>query len=127
MVKTNQNDVVYAGNHRRMRFTLYEPDGVAVSDLTGCTLQWALSRYTPTGDYETEALLRKDTATLGGVEVVGDPTGGVVDVVLLAADTEALGGATYYQELELIDPDGDSVVVATGALTVRKNVSNAAP
>lgn len=124
MAKTNQNDTIYANNVRTWEFTVINADATPniPVNLTGYTVQWALSRFAPDGTYSTNAVLEKDNQSKGGV-VITDAVNGVVQVNILDSDTAALFGK-FYQELEIVDTVGNAVVVATGTITILKNVSN---
>lgn len=125
MAQTNQDDTFYAGNTRVLQFAITdaEVDPPVPLDLTGCTVQWALSAMLIDGSYDTVAILKKDSA---GTDVIidGDPSTGIVRVRIRPADTAELAGR-YYHELEVIDVAGNPVVVATGYLTINPNVVNA--
>lgn len=88
-----------AGDHRVLRLTLVDELGSAF-DLTGVTdVKLHAARR-----IDKSAVLQK---TLGaGIEVVGDPTSGVVDVTLDPADTASLGG-DYVWEFEVTDASGN--------------------
>lgn len=129
MAKTNQNDTFYAKNTRVLEFTITDDENEdapsAPLDLTGCTVQWALSRINSSGSYSSTPVLRKDSALLGGVVIDSDPSTGVVRVNIDPDDTEDLVGK-FYQELEVVDSTNNPVVVATGTLTIKRNVRNTA-
>lgn len=125
MVQINQNDTFYANNIRTLKFTVTDADAspVAPLDLTGYTVQWAMSRFLSSGSYGTTAVLKKDNGSVGGVTVT-DAVNGKCQVALIGADTASLSGK-FYHELEVVDGTGKAVVVATGTLIINKNVSNA--
>lgn len=120
MAKTGQNDTFYANNLRELEFSVQNEDGTAF-DLTGLSVKWALSKAKTGGDYGTTAILEK--ATGGEGIVVTDAAQGELTVTLDPEDTTTLKGA-YYHELEVFDGTDRGVVVATGVLTILKNVVN---
>lgn len=124
MVQTNQNDTFYANNLRVLKFTVTDADSspVVPLNLTGYTVQWAMSRFLSSGAYSTTPVLTKDNASKGGV-VVTDAANGKVTVTIAETDTVSLSGK-FYQELEVVDGVGNATVVATGNLTINKNVVN---
>jgi hypothetical protein len=122
MAKTNQDDTFYANNQRVLKFTVVDSDnGDIAFDLTGYTIKWALSKYNSKGAYLTTEILGKSTT--GGGVVVTNAAGGLCEVTLDGADTASLSGA-YYHELEATDGLSVSIVLATGKLTILKNVVN---
>lgn len=124
MTSINQNDTFYANNKRVLKFTVTDKDAdpEAPLDLTGMVVRWALSKFLANGNYSTEPILLKDNDSEGGVSVT-DAEAGEVEVSIEPEDTGDLSGK-FYQELEAVDVTGDPVVIATGTLTIKKNVRN---
>jgi hypothetical protein len=126
MAVTGLIDSVYAGNQREIRYTVIDQDnGGVAKDLTGISARWALARLSTSGDPITATpVVTKDSAN-GSSEInITDPTNGKLSVFLLGTDSEPLAGDFYF-ELELyIDSTPFTLVVATGTLTVLKNVVN---
>lgn len=124
MAVTSQKDTMWAGNKRVQRFTVTDEDAVGspAKDLTGFTAKWALSRFNAAGtEFLTTPVVTKTTG--GGGIVITDATNGILEVTLDVADTSALFG-TFYFELEVVDGSSNPLVVATGTLTINKNVMN---
>lgn len=120
MAATNDTIVVYAGNKRTLRFTVVDEAGDAF-DLTGYDVRWALSKYGQSGSYGTTAEVNKHSDNVDEITVASN----VVDVVLVGADTAALAAGDYYHELEIVDAQDESLVVAVGDVELRNNVVNA--
>jgi hypothetical protein len=124
MADVNQDDTFYSGNKRTLRFTLTNGDvgGSPPLDISGYAIRWALADSRGNSRYGKTPILQKDEN--GGITVV-DAVNGILDVALSSADTQYLSGA-FYHELELVDGGLDSVVVATGTLTLLENINNPA-
>lgn len=126
MAVTGQTDEMWAGNLHVQRFTLTDDDQPLSPprDLTSKTLKYALTQIDPdTGEYLGEpTVLEKITG--GGIVLVGLATAGIVDVTIDPADTVDFVPGDYHMELEEFDPSNNSVVVAEGTLTIRRNVKN---
>ena len=128
MTAENQNDSFYVKNTRIFAFTIMDNDTLDSNGqpvplvLTDYTIQWALSQYEATGVYNRLPVLKKDNAGIGGV-VITDEDNGKVEVRLTPSDTN-LDPGLYHHELELTDTSGGAVVVATGDITLKKNIKN---
>ena len=122
MADTAQDDTFYSGNKRTMRFTITngDVDGSPALDVTGYDIRWVLADSRGNSRYGRRPILTKDETS--GI-TTPDAVNGVVDVSLSSVDTQYLSGS-YYHELELVDGGGDTVVVATGTLTLLENVLN---
>lgn len=124
MAMTNQNDEMFAGNNRTIRYTVVDQDtaGNPPKDVTGLDFRWALCRFSAAGDVLKTPLLEFTTASPSKVNVTDAPNG-VVEVYLAHADTATLAAGDYYMELEaFVTLSGFSLVVATGTLTINVNV-----
>jgi hypothetical protein len=106
---------MFAGDTKRINFTITDATTGAVFDITGATALWQASRAKPVGFSSTPLL----TKTEGDGLEITDAIGGAVTVVLSPADTLNLSG-NFYHELQLEDADGDIATVYTGTFTVRK-------
>lgn len=124
MVSTSQNDSMYAGNKRTLRFRIKDEDaaGLPPKDISGMSARWALCRINASGNVVKVPLLQFYTTDPTKVAVTDGPNG-VVEVYLAHDDTFALLG-DYYHELELYIPTVFSLVVATGTLTIDLNVGD---
>lgn len=130
MAVEDQADTMYANNRHILKWNgLTEEGGVALLDLTGRIVKFALSRkradgspiLTPVLDFRSDAVSPQVTIPN---PVAGNPH---VLVELLPADTAALAPreTDFYFELEVFESDeSDPVVVATGTLTIKPNVVN---
>lgn len=122
MATTGQKDSFYAGNPRSYTFTIADEDNPGSAlNLSGMTARFALSKFTSSNVYSVVAVLEKTTSD--GITITGAGTG-QLRVDLVPADTSALAG-DYYFELEIVDASSNPVVVATGTLTILRNVVNA--
>lgn len=124
MVQKNQNDEMYANNIRTLRFAVTDADATDPTDpldLTGLVVKWALSRIAPSGQFTTTAIVEK--CSNDGTLTITNPTGGLCELTLDPADTATLSGK-FYHELEVFDSGDNGVVVATGEITILRNVVN---
>lgn len=128
MAEINQNDEFFAGNRRTLRFTITNddlPDNPPFN-LNGFEIKWALSRISSqTGLPGTTPILEK-CLSQGEIRVVSSADNNICEVDLFKADTMDLNGE-FYQELELFvsaDVNSESVVLATGTLTINRNILN---
>jgi len=128
MVKVDQNHTIYAGNKVTLQYTVVDEDnGDAPFDLTANApiIRWAMSRISGS-NYLTAPLFEKTLAA--GDIVVSGAGNEIASVTLVGADTGTPANnyvGDFYTELELVDGAGESIVVATGTLTIRSNVVNA--
>jgi hypothetical protein len=109
-VETNQRFTFYRGYAQEIRFTLTDPDGLA---LTPTSLQWELIAWSPTTRTPGSTHITK-TLAAGGI-VLSDA--GIYDVLLLEVDTADLTPATYYHELKGI-VGGKGYILANGFATL---------
>lgn len=118
----------HAGDKQTLEFTVRDGDQAAVSgvfpvfDLTGFTVQWALSRGN-TSRFITTADVLKSSAVTAELEVT-DAVNGVLQVKLVGADTSTIFGE-FYQELQVTDGASEKVVVAVGDVVILQDVANA--
>lgn len=119
MAVTGLTDTMYAGNPRTFTFTVTDEDasGSPAKDLTDLTPKLTLSRISASTGLPLKTPEVEKTGT------VTDAPNGVLTVALVPADTADLEGE-YYLELELFDLSDVGVVVATGTLTIQRNVTN---
>jgi len=122
MAREDQDDVFYAGNRRTLRFSIDDQDNPGSKlNLTGLSFKWALVNKRSDGSYDVTHILQK-TSAAGGIVVTNAATG-ALEVYLLDADTLNLSGDYYYQ-LEAFDGDGNALMLATGTLTIKRNIIN---
>src|SRR5262245_31078550 len=129
MVQANLTSFLYAGNRRVMRFTVTNEDtaGSPPYDLTSSIVKFALAAFGGNGlPLKKNPKLDFSSLDASPQVVVTTPLSGIVEVELLPADTINLAPGDYYFELEVFNnTQTQSVVVATGTLTIRTNVENA--
>lgn len=101
------SDLVFAGEDKVLSFTIHDSTG-AIQNITGWTLQWKLEPA------------QGQTASVTKAGAVTDGPNGVCTVTLLAADTSALAGGSYFHHLDRTDSGFASVLSAgTFALQAR--------
>lgn len=124
MVNKNQDAEMYAGNKRSLQFTISDEDttGSPAKDLSGLTVKFALSLMDSSGNFQTTPTVEKTTDNSGEITISGS-SNEIATVVLVPADTSALAG-DYYMELEAFDGTPAGIVLATGTLTIIRNVTN---
>lgn len=124
MPAIHQDETIYANNSHILEFTITDKDVNPAGPLnvTSINVRWALSRLNSDGTYSKTPVITKSSLVSGEIEKV-DPANGVVDVILTEDDTEKLSGK-YHQELEIVDGSNASAVVATGTITVLRNIIN---
>lgn len=124
MALTEQNDTWYAGNRRKLSYVVENQDSPGTRlNLTGLTFVWSLSAMRGDGSFEQTPFLEKTSAS--GITVTS-AVNGELDVDVTGADCTGLAG-DYYAELEAFDGDGNGLVLATGVMTLRRNVARITP
>lgn len=120
MAREDQDDAFYAGNRRTLRYSIDDQDNPGQKlNLSGLTFKWALVNKRSDGTYDLTPILQK-TSAAGGIAVTNAATG-ALEVYLLDADSASLAGDYYYQ-LEATDGDGNKMMLATGTLTIKRNI-----
>lgn len=131
MAVENQSVEMFAGNRQTLEWAgILDEDGVSLRDLTGSVLKFAVARITNGVLVAADPVidLASDDEPLQVLipnPVSGDPH---VQVVLLPADTVDLAPVvtTYEWQLEAFDAsEGNPVMLATGRLKIKPNISNA--
>lgn len=127
MVKLSQNATVYRGNRKVLQYTITDEDNSnAALNITSYAIRWAATRTNASGQpIESGAVIDLNTTDDPTQVVKTDAANGIVQVILLNADTTGLQPGEYYIELEGVDGSGNSEVFATGTLTLEPNVDNA--
>ena len=92
------------GDTLRVDFKVQTPAGAAQS-LTGCTCTFAMAPITA-----------RTSPTVSKSATITDATNGLCSIVLDGADTAAAG--TFYYELEVRYPTGETVTHADGTLSI---------
>jgi len=135
MAKTDQNFTMYVGERKTARIAVVDQDAadVPLNISTGFdNVKWAMVAIDPaTGSFGTAPILEKKSTVAqsetGGNEidfVNVDGTLDGADVQIINADTTSLSAGDYYHELEGFDTAGEGVVLATGTITILKNLVN---
>lgn len=127
MVRVSQNATVYRGNRKVLEYTITDEDNSnSALNITAYTIRWAATRTNASGQpIESGAVIDLNSTDDTTQVVKTDAANGVVQVILLNADTTSLIPGEYYIELEGVDGSGNSEVFATGTLTLEPNVDNA--
>lgn len=121
MTAPNQDFEMWAGDSKKLLITVYEPDG-STMDLTGATVVWALQ-----GQDDEAPLVTKSTTEVGEIIMTG-AANGIVEVRLVPADTETLGGSSfhevkrYFHELE-ITASGTVSTVTAGTVQIHRSIA----
>jgi len=137
MAETGNNWVAYVNNRIEISFATLLDDGGVELDLSNRVVRFSCCLYRNSGvpNYgsPTLAFLSSDAAPGGETNpqvyienvVTGDPR---VVVTLLASDTASLpqnSTTVLHCQMEVTESDGSSpVVVATGTLTLRPNITD---
>jgi hypothetical protein len=107
-------DKVFMGENKKLRFKIYQADGVTPLDLTGRSLIWVVRKTDKASD---PAILSKATAGAAGIAIVGaynvDPTINtqVAEVSIDAADTSVLRPLTYRHSMKEVT---DTTILSFG-------------
>lgn len=121
MAVTDQRDTFYAGNVRNYTFSVDDSDNPGSKlDLTGATITFALSKYLSATQWSKTPSVEK---SIGDGITVTNASQGALTVTLSNEDTATLEGEFYF-ELEVTDVSSNAVVVATGRVTIVRNVTN---
>lgn len=135
MVKTGQDTSFFAGERKTLEFYIVDEDaaGAPPLNLTSAfsELKWALSTINPqSGQVSATPILEKKSSVAqpatGGdqIDIVnGDGTDDVAQVQLVGADTATLLG-DFHMQLSGFDGNGEEQMLATGTLTLERNVVN---
>lgn len=126
MVKTSQNATVYRGNRKVLEYTITDEDNSnAALNITAYRIQWSATRTNASGQpIQNGAVIDLNSVDDTAQVVKTDAANGVVQVILLNANTNTLTPGEYYIELEGVDGSGHSEVFATGTLTLEPNTDN---
>jgi len=123
MAVANQRFTIYQGNKLTLDFSVVDDEGVAFS-LVGYGARFAMSELDSNNDASATPIVDKNDDTPTDVAIT-DAGAGEVSVYLVGVDTEDLIG-DYHFELEITDDaDDESIVVAEGTVTVKRNIANA--
>lgn len=112
-VRTTQHFETWQGDNDKLSFSLFDGSGAPL-DITGATVRWVL--FKRPGDVLT--LIEKDNAGIGGITVT-NLSGGLLEVLLLPADTALLSG-NFRHELQVTHVSGDINTVTTGYVCIQK-------
>lgn len=113
MTEVNQNFVLFVGDDKVIRCTVYDglvADG-EVKNIAGASIVWGM--YVAAGSGTT---LTKSTSD--GITITDGPNG-VFEVALGHDDTVDLAAGWYAHEAEVTDSDGSISTVFTGTIEVK--------
>lgn len=113
---------IYAGNKHTLRFTVRDQDNPLSppKDITGMSARWALAKFKADGTFSKTPILTKNS-TSGAQIVITTPVSGLLEVYIAEGDTTALEG-DYQFQLELYQTSSFSLIVATGTLSILRNI-----
>jgi hypothetical protein len=103
---------MFSGDMRVLRVTVLDQDDNVI-DLTGLSAAVFVIA-------KRHGAASKVSYTLGSGITVTDAANGIMEVTILAADTEPLGGA-YVHELSITDAANRRTTVLFGSITMRVN------
>ena len=116
MTSENQDFEMYAGESKVITVTVKDGTGEALN-LTGATIEWVAKA----NEDEVNATITKNNGEGGGLEILDQEANkGEFTITLAPADTEKLGGVTYYHEAEVIDASTNVSTVTRGMMEVKK-------
>jgi hypothetical protein len=128
MAATNQNDAMLAGDRRVLRFlgtNTDEDPPVALDFSTFVEVRFTASPIDPSGAPQLEAVIQKTSTDPTEIDfedgALAEPNQWA-RVHLYRADTIDYQSTVFYCELEVLDGAGEKVTVATGLLTVGRNL-----
>lgn len=132
MVVEDQTIVVFAGNRRfPLGFTVIDQDSTddpqPPLDLAGFSARFAIARFSTSNGLplKKNPLVNLKTTDLPALIVIDTPTAdGRIVVDLVGSLTENINPGDYYFEVEIVDGSSNSLVVATGTITIKTNVEN---
>lgn len=94
----------------------------AVVNLTGATLKWMTKRRR--NDADVDALITKAIGT--GITVT-NAVGGVAEVAITAANTNAITPGAYYWELQSVDAGSKTHTLAGGRIVIMPDLIRSTP
>lgn len=116
MTSEDQNFEMYAGESKVITVTVKDAAGALV-DIGGASIEWIAKR----SEDDAVGLITKTTAAGGGITILDQTTHkGEFTITLVPADTQSLGGASYYHEAEVTDIATDVSTVMRGIVTIKK-------
>lgn len=113
MTMTRQDATIYAGRTYTLRVTVTDDDNDdAVLNITGCSIYYVVVE-------NGTVILSKSTDD--GITIT-DAVGGVFEIAIDPADTEALGGKRkLYHEAALVDVLGNESTLFVGELNIERS------
>ena len=107
MTKIKQDFDLYAGNSRILEVTVTDESDEAALDLTGATTVTWIMADKPGG-------IASITKTLGSGVTVTDAVNGILQVIILAADSKIVTPGRYYHEVFLVDLSARPFTITVG-------------
>jgi hypothetical protein len=107
---------IVSGDDMVIEVTVTDRNTGAGVDLTGASARFAIAMR---GSLKTVCT----KATGSGINVT-DPEDGILEVELVAADTESLAG-TYDYELQVVDASGNRSTPLYGTIAIRRDIITA--
>lgn len=115
MTEVDQNFILYVGDDKLLRCTIYDgpvEDGV-VKNIAGASIVWGM--YIAAGSGVTLSYSTSDNIA------ITDGPGGVFEVSIPHEDTDDLATGWYMHEAEVTDGDGNISTVFTGTIQVKRS------
>lgn len=132
MAIENQSAEMFANTRHLLQWDqILDDAGTGPEDLTGRIVKFALTTKDDDGNLNLESPVIDFRSDVSGQVTIPNPTGVTplhVQVELLPADTATLAPITtvYGWQLEVFEGDGSApVMLATGDLTIKPNITNA--
>lgn len=107
--KITLSDTWFRGEDKTLEFTVFQKDGVTVQNIAGWTLEYELCQLDGT------AIFTKTTG--GSTIVITDAVNGVLQVLVLDTDTDALTKTKFKHELRRTD-DGFEATLVHGTVRI---------
>lgn len=115
MTMTGQDATIYAGRTYELEVTVTDDDNDdAALDITGCDIYYVIVE-------NGTVILSKSTDDGDGITIT-DAAGGVFQIAIDPADTEALGGKRkLYHEAALVDGAGNESTLFVGEMNIERS------
>ena len=120
MTAENQNFEFYAGDYKVLTINVLGGAGQLIDISSSSAIAWVMKEH----PWSSANVLSK---SLGSGITITDGPGGIFEIVLAAADTEALlndldaEGKLYWHEAEVTDGSGLPSTVTTGWITLKRS------
>lgn len=110
---------VTKGQTAKIESTVFTDDGLTLANLTNASIQFMLKKNP--SDPDSQALLTKN---VGSGVTITNPTGGICQVTLTAADTNGLSFMSLYFEILVKLTDGTYIRTGMHEIVLNKTLIN---